>query len=208
MSRTVFKLVSPAPAFDRLPIRIELAPAGSAFSRAALVLPAVLAIVVLVSGVASAAAPSVLDALVRRPLATMQVAAGLTLWAALFVLPATRAVTALWRRRVVSIAHGIVEIDDRLVTRMRTRRAALSEYRGVAHHIRTSLSGLTHEIALVHANPALTVTLVSADRITQGTLDAIKSLLRLPEIPPRALFERGDARSAREASGVLAPAQA
>jgi hypothetical protein len=60
----------------------------------------------------------------------------------------------------------------------------------------------------VHAEPALTVTLASGNQMTQGMLDAAKSLLRLPEVPPRALYERRANRGTGEASGMLEPARA
>lgn len=192
MSRTAFKLVSPVPAFDRLPIRIEQVATGSAFSQVLLLLPAVAAISVLLAGVALAASgePAVLDVLSERPLASVQIAAGLALWAALFIVPATRAIAMLWRERVVAIDGGMVEISDRRLTGLQTVRAPISEYCGVAHHIRASLSGLTHEIVLVHEKPCLTVTLAAAERVTQAQLDAVKSLFKLPEISPRAIYER------------------
>lgn len=204
MSRTVLKLVSPEPRFDQLPIRIEQAAAATAFSRVLLLLPAVAAITALLAGVAIAAAgePAMLDALAQRPLASMQIAAGLVLWGALFVVPASRAIATLWRERVVVIDDGIVEISDRRLTGARRRRVAICEYRGIAHHIRASLSGLTHEIVLVHDEPTLTVTVASAERVTQAQLDAMKSLLQLPEIPPRAIYER---RSTRTRAGSRRP---
>ena len=208
MSRTVFKLVSPAPAFDCLPIRIEQAASASAFSRMVLLLPAVAAMTALLAGVAIAAAgePGMLDAMAQRPLASMQIGAGLVLWAALFVVPASRAIATLWRERVVTIDGGMVEINDRRLTGVRHRRVPISDYRGVAHHIRASLSGLTHEVVLVHEQPALTVTIASAERVTQAQLDAIKSLLQLPEISPRAIYERRVARR-QDGSSRLVPSQ-
>lgn len=192
MSRTAFRLVTPAPALDRLPIRIEQAASASAFSRVLLFLPAVVAITALLAGVAIAAAdePAMLDVLARRPLASVQIAAGIVLWAGLFVVPASRAIAALWRERVVTIDQGMVEISDRSLTGTRIRRSPISGYRGIAHHIRASLSGLTHEIVLVHEDPTLTLTLTSGDRVTQGQLDSVKSLLKLPEIPPGAIYDR------------------
>ena len=192
MSRTVFKLVSPPPTFENLPIRVQLAAAESSFSRVLLLLPAVLAMTTLLAGVAIAAVgePAMLAAVTGRPMAALQIAAGLVLWATLFVLPASRAVATLWRRREVSISNGVIEISDRRLMGMQTRLVVLSSYTGIAHHIRASLSGLTHELVLVHADPDLTVTVSSAERITQGTLDAAKALLRLPEVPPRAIYER------------------
>jgi hypothetical protein len=60
----------------------------------------------------------------------------------------------------------------------------------------------------VHADPALTVTLASGEHVTQGVLDAARSLLRLPEVPPRALYERRAGWWAGEGSQSLEPARA
>ncbi len=210
MSRTVFKLVSPSPTFEHFPVRVELAASGSAFSRVLLLLPAVAAITALLAGVAIAAAGdhAMLDAVTSRPLASIQIAAGLALWATLFVVPASRALATLWRQRVVSIGNEVVEISDRLLTGARLHRVPLRGYTGAAHHIRASLSGLTHEIVLVHANPALTVTIASAERITQGTLDAAKSLLQLPEVPAGAIYGRYPGPTTGADAAVLATARA
>lgn len=193
MGRTVFELVSPAPAFDGFPINVrQVAASSAASSRILLLLPAIAALSILLAGVAIAAAadPGMLGAVVQRPLASLQIAAGLGIWAALFVVPASRAIGAIGRRRDVSIDDGIVEITDRSLLGHRTRSARVADYLGIAHHIRASLSGLNHEIVLVHADPVMTVTLVSGDRVTQAMLDAAKSALGLPEIPARAIYER------------------
>ena len=148
-----------------------------------------------------------LDVLAARPMASLQIAAGLLLWAALFVIPASKAIASIGRKRTVEILGGAVEIQDRTILGTRTRRAALASFDGVAHHIRASLSGLTHEIVLVHPDPSMTVTLASAERITQSKLDQVASLLGLSEIPARAIYERS-ARPVIRSEAVLSPARA
>lgn len=193
MARTVFDVISPPTAFDRLPITvIQVASPSTGATRLLLLLPAIGALSTLLTGVAIAAVaePGMLDAVARRPLASIQIAFGLVIWAALFVVPASRAIAAIGRRREVSIVDDVVEIKDRSLLGTRSRGARVGDYRGITHHIRASLSGLTHEIVLVHSNPSLTVTLLSADRVTQGMLDEAKTLLQLRELPPGTIYER------------------
>ena len=208
--RTAFDVVSPTPSFEQLPIQIEqVPPASLVSSRIMLLLPAVAAISVLLGGVAIAAAgePGVLQVLAARPLASIQIAAGLVLWAALFVVPASRAIGSIGRKRTVGIVGNVVQIRDRTLFGVRTRSVPLASYEGVAHHIRASLSALTHEIILVHQDPSWTVTLASAERITQSRLDEVKALLNLPEVPARAIYERG-ALSRTSNAARLDPARA
>ena len=67
----------------------------------------------------------------------------------------------------------------------------LASYSGIAHHVRASLSGLRHELILVHPDPAKNLLVAVADRIPQATLDRAKALLRLPEVPAKSLYMRG-----------------
>ncbi|MEQ1613614.1 MAG: hypothetical protein ABL904_12740 [Hyphomicrobiaceae bacterium] len=65
----------------------------------------------------------------------------------------------------------------------------LSAYRGIAHHIRTSLSGAQHEIVLVHPDATKSIVLTSADRIDQPQIDAMAALLDVCEVPARTLYQ-------------------
>jgi hypothetical protein len=193
MSRSALDTISPLTALDALPIRLEeTVTRGAAATRLLLLVPCTLAIAIPVAAVAFAAssAPETLTMLAERPIAAAQIAAGLAMWLALFALPASRTIGRLWSRREVRIADGMAEIVDRSPVGTRTRVTPIHDYRGIAHHIRASLSGLTHEIVLVHADPALTVTLVASDRVTQTMIDKATALLALPEIPARSLYER------------------
>jgi hypothetical protein len=67
---------------------------------------------------------------------------------------------------------------------------------------------LSHEIVLVHAERELTVTLVRADRVTLDMLENAKSLLGLPEIPARAIYERNRLGVRNAAPDQLSPASA
>jgi len=196
--------------FQGLPFRVGAASFHGAARRWAYVLPAAIGLSTLLGSVAIAtvAEPSSLGALVERPLATAQIAAGLALWAGLLAVPAGRGLARFWARREVVIDNGMVEIRSHTPLGKSCRSVPLTDYRGVAYNIRASLSGLSHEIVLVHAERELTVTLVTADRVTVDMLENAKSLLGLPEIPARAIYERNRLGVRNAAPDRLSPASA
>ena len=125
MARTAFDVISPPAAFDRLPITVkQIASPSTGATRLLLLLPAIGALSTLLTGVAIAAVaePGMLDAVARRPLASLQIAFGLLIWATLFVVPASRAIAAIGRRREVTIVGDVVEIKD--CSLLGTRRRA------------------------------------------------------------------------------------
>lgn len=211
MAHSSFDHVIPVPAFESLPMRLEQsASRGSALSRLLLVLPAVLALSVPAGAIAvhAAAEPATLALLAERPLATAQIATGLVMWIGIFVWPAQRALSRLWARRQVEIADGMVRVEEHTLLGRRNWSLPLATYLGLAHHIRASLSGLTHEIVLVHSNPTRSVTLTSAEKVTQATLDRAKVLLGLPEVQPKALYESSPGRRSTKGAHQMLPTSA
>lgn len=172
---------------------------GTGLRQMLLLIPALAgASLLLVGGaLASAIEPSVVDAVADRPLAAVQIAAGLGLSLALLAVPATRVVGRLLGRPSVTLSGGAVSVIERTMLGRRERTIPLSAFVGVAHHIRASLSGLTHEIVLVHPLPRYSVTLVSAEKVTQTMLDDVSRELGLPEVPARTLYERHVTQSPR-----------
>lgn len=198
MSRAVSDRIPTLP-FAELPIRIDEPRRHlTTLGRGLIILALVLACSVPVAGiaVASVESPGMLLVIAARPLAAAQIAVGVILWCALLALPASRLLKRLWSRRDVLIEGGVVNITDRSPLGESRRSVPLADYRGVAHHIRASLSSLTHEIVLVHADASATVTLVQADKVTESMLEDAKRLLGLPEVPARAIYERRGERHA------------
>lgn len=133
--------------------------------------------------------PSALLIALENPVAAVQLTLALVVALAFVTLP------LIWLLRRARAPHQF-EIDDQGVTAMGPGGKAiwtepLGAYRGVAHHVRSSLSGAQHEIVLVNTDPAKSVVLHVADRIAQSELDRIAGLLALPEISPRLLYQRG-----------------
>ena len=90
--------------------------------------------------------------------------------------------------RVVDITAGSVRVTDRGPLRSTTWTEPLGAYRGVAHCVRTSLSGVRHELILVHADARRHVLLAAAPAMPQSLLTRTASLLALPEIAARDLY--------------------
>jgi hypothetical protein len=211
MSQTAFNADSNVALFQGFPLRVSPSHSSVRASlRIVLLLPIVLTLLALLGGVALAAVtePTSLSLLIERPVAAAQIAAGVAMWAALLLIPASRALSRACVRRDIVIADGAVEIVRRTPLSTRRRSVPLTEYRGVAHHVRSSLSGLSHEIVLVHPQRSLTVTLITAERVTQAMLDEAKSLLGLPEISARTIYERNPSRGAVERTPVVQAAVA
>jgi hypothetical protein len=175
-----------------LPIRIAPASRGSRLGRLFLFAPPALALVGVVAMLAIRAAsePHLGAALADRPLAALQIALGLVIWAALFVVPAAKALLALLSTREIDVDRDTVTICDRSLLGRQVTTVPTAEYLGLAHHVRASLSGVVHEIVLVHPRRALTVPLLVADQVSERMLGEARALLSLPEVPPRMLYQR------------------
>jgi hypothetical protein len=195
MARLQFDQIAPQADFETLPIAFTgTASRSAAISRLMLVVPAMAVLVVPVTlAIAHAAVESgsPIDALTERPFSAVQIAVGLIVWCALFLLPLRDIVMRLGSRRHVKIEGGKVSVADTSPFGTSSWAVPLASYSGIAHHVRASLSGLRHELILVHEDPSRNVLVAVADRIPQATLDRAKTLLGLPEVPAKTLYVRG-----------------
>ena len=194
MASVAFDHVEPQSAFERLPIALRLTTSrSSAVMKLLLLAPAMvgLAIPLTLLAARAAAEPWPFSLLADRPLASLQVLLGLGLWAALFIWPLKRIVGRFGASRSVTIDGAKVAVTDASPFGSRSWSAPLGSYAGIAHHVRASLSGLRHELVLVHSDPAKNVLIAIADRIPQSTVDKAKALLGLPEVPAKDLYVRG-----------------
>lgn len=126
--------------------------------------------------------PEALNLALARPMATLQIVAGLLLLATLILVPVHRLFARVGRT-------GLIEIDDRVV---RVRESGflagrsfaepLAAYEGAAHRIRTTLSGVQHEVILVHADAGRDVVIALDAVQPRMTPAAMIAQLALPEI--------------------------
>ena len=200
--------VVPAPSFDSLPFKAEQTSSRTAAVLILLLLIPVLCLLIVPVGLVLVfATGEVQEAIAHHPLATAVLGAGLVTWAALFLVPAKRIIQRFGNRRRVTIARERVTVADESLFGSRLWSAPLADFRGVAHHVRATLSGVRHELILVHPTRDRSVLLHSADAIAQSTIDRATSLLRLQQVPAHELYlftQRGTDSSAVE---VLPAAQ-
>ena len=125
-----------------------------------------------------------------NPVSALQILTGFVIWAALFIWPLKRIVACMGARRKVEIDGESVKVEDSSPFGGSTWSAPLASYRGIAHHIRASLSGNCHELILVHTDSAKNVVLDISDRVSQTLFERCKVLLNLPEVPAKDLYAR------------------
>jgi hypothetical protein len=123
--------------------------------------------------------------------AAAQVLVGIGLWTVLFVLPAKRLVQRFGSIRRIHIDTNTVTVSERGMFGSRQWSAPLSEYTGITRHLRSTLSGLRHELIMVHRESRKSVLLHSGDLASPPTIEQAVRLLGLPEIQPRELYRRG-----------------
>jgi hypothetical protein len=136
------------------------------------------------------AEPAAFQAAISQPATAVQL--GLALIVALgFVTVPLHLLLRRWQQpRRIIVSQQSVSASNAKGPSRGNWNEPLSAYRGVTHHIRTSLSGAQHEIILVHARPAKSVVLHVADRIGQPQIEALARLLNVPQVPTRTLYER------------------
>lgn len=186
-----FDRVTPASALEHLPIQLEQSTShASVVLKALLMVPALAAVAVPLAllGAHAIAEPAPFAMLAEHPMEAVQIGLGLTLWCALFVWPLRLVLARAGAARVIAITADMVRVTERGPFRSTSWAEPLGTYRGVAHYVRTSLSGVRHEMILVHADPRRHVLLAAAPSIPQSLLTHTASLLNLPEIAARDLY--------------------
>ncbi|MEZ5849565.1 MAG: hypothetical protein R3D68_02800 [Hyphomicrobiaceae bacterium] len=179
---------------EALPIRFQSrASRAATIARLLLLAPAILLLSLTVTMLAAsnADATSAMALIAENPSAAAKATLGLIVWAALFAIPLKRAISRFAARRSVEIDATTVRVSVRGAFGQHSWEAPLSTYTGVAHHVRTSLSGTRHELILVHPQSDKTLLLSTADRISQATIDQATATLGLPEVPARTLYAGG-----------------
>ena len=193
MLKLTFDHVEPAPDFNQLPVSLTLTTSrSSAVLKLMMLAPmmVILAIPLTLIGARASAESTAFSFIADNPVSTVQIIVGLAIWAALFIWPLKRVVACMGARRKVAIDAATVKVSDTSPFGGKTWSAPLASYRGIAHHIRASLSGNRHELVLVHSDPAKNVVVAIGDRITQATIDRATALLKLPEVPAKYLYVR------------------
>lgn len=188
MRAAAFETILPNGPITCVPLLLVQTPSRSSpVLMLTLALPAALAVLAPFSMIAAHAA---LDSSVffENAATSAQLGIALVLWALVFVLPIARRARQLGLTRTISIAGDRVNVTDRSLLGNKTWVQPLSAYRGVAHHVRSSLSGTRHELLLIHPNPSYSLLLRAADKINQAEIDELGIILGCREIAPQVFY--------------------
>jgi hypothetical protein len=134
--------------------------------------------------------PEALSLAMAQPMAAFQVVAGIVMLSALLLVPVRRLVADIGRRGVVEIEGNVVSVAEKGIFSARSFREPLDAYRGISHRVRTTLSGVRHEIVLVHPDVRRDV-VIALDRMEPPvTLASMIARLGLPEITADEMARR------------------
>jgi hypothetical protein len=187
MPQAALPRIAPSP-FCRLPFEVEHKSSRTAAAVQILLLLPVVAMVVLpIALVLTFASHDLWEAVAHKPLPATILGAGLVAWLGLLLIPAKRLILDFGNRRRVKIGAERIMVDDKGLFRSSHWSAPLAEFSGIAHHVRATLSGVRHELILVHPVRDRSVLLLAADAIGQSTIEQAAHLFRLPQVPAHPL---------------------
>lgn len=129
--------------------------------------------------------PAARAVLAGRPLIGVQLLVGLLVLAWIFGWPLVHLARRGLDRRRVTIDGTWVRSDAIGLLGKPSWAEPLAHYAGVTHRVRTSLSGVRHELVLVHRRPSRSLVLQSASQIPQDAAGSVARLFALAEIPSR-----------------------
>jgi hypothetical protein len=142
--------------------------------------------------------PETLTIALAHPMVTLQIVVGLLLLSALVLVPVRRLFARVGRASLIEIDDNVVHVRESGLLRTRVFSEPLDSYLGVSPRIRTTLSGIRHELVLVHADAGRDVVIVLDGSEQAGMLARVTQHLELPEIAV------GDIRQVRSAARLYA----
>ena len=161
----------------------------------ALVLVSGLSIVALMLPVVLIAMHSLTDArlaavVIERPVISAGLLAGLLLAVGLMLLPFRAGLLRMRQCRDVRLAHDTIMVEDHSLFGLSRWHAPISQFAGVTHHIRATLSGPRHEIILVHRDRGKDVLLNLSARSPEQGAEQFARWLGLDVIHASVLYGR------------------
>jgi hypothetical protein len=120
-----------------------------------------------------------------QPAMALQLGAGIVVLVCIFGWPAAHLSRTAVVWRTITIECGLVRMVSRGLFGRRTWAEPLASYHGVAAQVRSSLSGVRHELVLQHPRAERCVVLYSGPAITREMVAAAAQGLRVAEIPSR-----------------------
>lgn len=200
------------PAIDDCPLPWHLEQRGSSIGTAILLalliaLLALLAAAFAFLGAELASEPATRRAVIAQPAAALKIALGIALLMALVGWPIRALASRLGSRREVVIGDDHVSVTDHGVISTRRWSEPIASYQGLAHHIRTTLSGQRHELVMVHRSQSANVLIGLSNRMTDRDVEAACHRLGLPLVPAKLLYGSAKLQPVRNQE-MAAPATA
>ena len=174
--------------FTSLPLVIdETSSRSSPLALTALLAPILIGLAVPFAMLGSAiiTEPAARLAVAERPLAAAQVILASLALGVLVGWPLVRLLRSAAGRRTIRIAGGHVTVKDAHPFGRTSWTEALSSYTGLAHRVVTSLSGVRHELLLIHPDHRRTLLIWAAPRLAQEDVTEVAKLLNVAEISSR-----------------------
>jgi hypothetical protein len=128
--------------------------------------------------------------LAAHPGTSAQLGLAFFFWCALFAWPIKRIVGQFGRSRSVEIEGGTVHVSDRSPLSTINWQLPISDYEGVAHRIRSSLSGVRHELVLEHSDERRSIVLAMQPRFAESEIAAVRKHFSASLSPARDLYRR------------------
>jgi hypothetical protein len=188
MRAAAFETILPNGPIAGLPATLTQTPSRSLpFLTLALALPAAFAVLTPFAMIAAHASRDA-SLLTERADTAALLAGAMILWLAVFGWPLLTRARRCAVERTILIEDEAVIVRDHGLFGQTTWMQPLSAYRGIAHHVRASLSGTRHELLLIHTDPRRSLLLRTAPVISQSEIDQLGNLLGCREIAPQVFY--------------------
>jgi hypothetical protein len=202
--------ISPATPIDQLPIRLDIAGSRGGLAIALMLLVSAAAFLLTPFLMVGSLAAFQTEAFLKADITWVggvQLAVGFAVALALTAFAMRRVRMAWGSNATVEIGHGVVAVVERRFGVSHRWALPVTDFLGLAHNVRSSLSGARHELVLVHADPAHNVLIGLAPSMPQQHIDRVAILLGLLEIPASSLAAKRvqQTRRVQQADAELTP---
>ncbi len=191
MHAALVERIAPAALPEALPIRMtQRASRASSSLMLAILLPGAIAFLYPFALIALHLAidPAMRAAAIDSQSALPSILTGFAFWIVLFAWPMKRIVDALATSRSIAIEGAHATVTEETLLGTRSWQEPLEAFAGVAHNVRSSLSGYRHELLLVHPDGDKTLLMAVAERFSQADIDRLCAILRCAEISSREAY--------------------
>lgn len=129
--------------------------------------------------------PAFRSTLAEQPATALQLALALTFWIGLVIWPLARGLSRLALKRTIAIKNDIVTVTDITPLSCRQWSEPLARFDGIAHVLRSSLSGVRHELHLVHPMDRRAIVLAVGETLSDSEISGVAQRLSVRKLPAK-----------------------